>query len=61
MMTVTEATCRIYKELKYFLRTTGHPIPENAVWIAVTRKRPETFRQQGFLRWETRGQDARAP
>ncbi len=31
---VSEKTSRIYADLKHYLRTTGHPFPENDVWIA---------------------------
>lgn len=34
VITVGETTSRIYADLKHYLRTTGHPIPENDVWIA---------------------------
>lgn len=34
VIAVSETTSRIYADLKHYLRTTGHPIPENDVWIA---------------------------
>lgn len=34
VLAVTDVTARIYAEVRHELKTAGHPIPENDVWIA---------------------------
>lgn len=51
VLTVDERTAGIYAEIRHELKRTGHPIPENDIWIAALARQndsPLLSRDQHF-------------